>query len=82
MVQGQRRWLADRLEDASVFCLGLLEKEESHRSTPPEHCTSWPTVTITTSPNELDQACESVSVMEVELDDKYYTGDNYCELLV
>ena len=64
------------------FASDKLEKEESHRSTPPEHHTSWPTVTITTSPDELDQACESVSVMEAELEGEYYTGDDYCKLLV
>ena len=45
-----------------------------------EHRTSWPTVTITTSSDESDQACECVSVMEAELEGGYSTGNGYCEL--
>ena len=67
-------------------CFGFLPRISWRRKKPtastPEHRTSWPSVTITTSPDESDQAYESVSVMEAELDGEYSTGNDYCELLV
>ena len=66
-------------------CFGFLPRRLNWRrkktAAVPEHRTSWPTVTITTSSDESDQACESVSVMEAELDGEYSAGNGYCELL-
>ena len=66
-------------------CFGFLPRRLNWRrkkaAAVAEHRTSWPTVTITTSSDESDQACECVSVMEAELEGEYSTGNDYCELL-